>query len=224
MRKTISFLIMTILIPIVIGAGTYIFREKRYAFTSMIVTILACVPFFIVYERKEKNIITLILVGVMSAISIVGRLIFAVIPGFKPVTAILIITAIYFGSEAGFMTGALTAVISNFYFGQGPWTPFQMFTWGIIGLAAGLLSEKLKENKILLCVYGAFSGVFFSLVMDIWDVIWWDGYLNMPRYIAMVSSSMVFTILYAVSNVIFLLCFMKPIGNRLERVKVKYGI
>lgn len=224
MRKWISYLILSVLIPLVTVGGAYIFKGKRYAFVSLAVTVLSCVPFFIAYEKKEQSVTRLILVGVMTALSVVGRAVFAVVPGFKPVTAIVIIAAVYFGGEAGFMTGALTAVLSNFYFGQGMWTPFQMFTWGIIGLVAGIMSQSLKSSRLKLSVYGAVTGVLFSLIMDVWDVIWYDGYLNWERYKAMVISSMSFTVIYAVSNVIFLLIFMKPIGDKLERIKVKYGI
>ena len=122
------------------------------------------------------------------------------------------------------MTGALTAVLSNFYFGQGPWTPFQMFTWGLIGLFAGLLSEPLKKSRIFLCLYGIAAGVLFSMLMDIWTVLWWDGTFQLIRYLAAVASSLPVMAEYAVSNVIFLLILTKPVGEKLERVKTKYGI
>lgn len=81
--------------------------------------------------------------AVMAALGVVGRTVFQLIPlpNFKPVSAIVIITAIAFGPEAGFMTGALTAFVSNFIFGQGPWTPWQMFCWGMIGFVAGRLQK-----------------------------------------------------------------------------------
>ena len=160
----------------------------------------------------------------MIALSVVGRFIFSPLPGFKPVTAMTVLTAMYFGSDAGFMTGALTAVISNFYFGQGPWTPFQMFSWGIIGLLAGIFAEKLKKSKVFLSVFGALTGVLYSLLMDIWTVLWADGYFNFARYLAALVSSLQFTVIYAVSNVIFLLLLSKPTGKILQRVKTKYGI
>lgn len=89
----------------------------------------------------------------------------------------------YFGSEAGFMTGALSAVISNFFFGQGPWTPFQMFSWGILGLIAGIIADPLKRSKIVLTIYAVISGILYSLIMDIWTVLWADGYFNFSRYL-----------------------------------------
>ena len=148
LKRLISYIILILCIPAVILLGNFVFKDKQYAFISLAVALLSCVPFFLYFEQREQNTTRLILIAVMTALSVAGRLLFSVLPGFKPVTAMVIITAMYFGSEAGFMTGALTAVISNFYFGQGPWTSFQMFTWGLIGLLAGLMSEQLKKARL----------------------------------------------------------------------------
>ena len=79
----------------------------------------------------------------MSALAVVGRTVFSIVPlpNFKPCSAIIMITAIVFGPETGFLTGALTAFVSNFIFGQGPWTPWQMFTWGLLGFLTGLMKN-----------------------------------------------------------------------------------
>ena len=224
MKKWISYGIFLLCIPAVIYLGFTVFSSKSYAFIMLAISFLSCIPFFISFERKSQKTVKLVIIAVLIALSVLSRIAFAAIPSFKPVTAMVIITAIYFGSEAGFMTGALTAVISNFYFGQGPWTPFQMLTWGLIGLVAGLLSSGLKKNRIFLCLYGALSGVVFSLFMDLWSVIWWEGAFNLSRYLATVSASLLVMFLYAASNVVFLLIAIKPIGMILERIKKKYGI
>lgn len=222
MRKWLSYGILYLLIPAVVIGGSLLFHEKSYAWISLCVTVLSCIPFFLHFEKKEASTKRLILIAAMVALSVVGRILFTPLPGFKPVTAVVVITAMYFGGEAGFMTGALSAVISNFSFGQGPWTPFQMFSWGMIGLIAGLLAKPLKQNKIILAVYAVISGVLYSLLMDIWTVLWADGYFNFSRYLAAIISATQFTVIYAVSNVIFLLLFAKPIGKILERIKIKY--
>ena len=126
MKKWISYGLLLLAIPLTVVLGSTVFGGKQYAFLSLAVAILACIPFFLSFERGESGGIRLVLVAVLTALSVLGRLLFAVLPGFKPVTAMVILTAMYFGSEAGFLTGALTAVLSNFYFGQGPWTPFQI--------------------------------------------------------------------------------------------------
>lgn len=224
MKKWLSYAVWFLAIPAVIGLGAAVFESRRYAFVSLAVALLACVPFFLSFERCAQATGKLILIAVMTALSVVGRIVFGVLPGFKPVTAMVVITAMYMGSEAGFLTGALTAVISNFYFAQGPWTPFQMFTWGIIGFAAGLLSNGLQNSRLLLVVYGAFAGAFFSMIMDLWTALWWDGGFSWARYAALLASSAYFTVVYAVSNVIFLLILAKPIGEKLARVIEKYGL
>ncbi len=224
MKKWLSYIILCLIVPAVVLGGTLLFKEKQYAWISLCVTVLSCVPFFLHFEHSENDVRKLILIAVMVAISVIGRFIFAPIPGFKPVTAMVVITAMYFGGEAGFMTGALSAVISNFYFGQGPWTPFQMFSWGIVGFLAGVIANPLKKSKIVLVVYAVVSGVLYSLLMDVWTVLWADGYFNLSRYAAAVISAVQFTIIYAVSNVIFLLVFSKPIGKILERIKEKYRL
>lgn len=215
---------MCVLVPLVVYLGAKIFKEKQYAWISLCVAILACVPFFIRFESRDNDVRRLVLIAVMVALSVVGRFVFAPVPGFKPVTAMVAVTAMYFGSEAGFMTGALTAVISNFYFGQGPWTPFQMFAWGIIGFVIGLIAEPLKRSTFLLVLSGIIAGVAFSLLMDVWSTLNADGTFNIIRYFSFVVSSLQFMAIYAVSNVIFLLVLSKPIGKIFERVKVKYGM
>lgn len=222
--KIINAAIMCVLVPLVVYLGAKIFNEKQYAWISLCVAILACVPFFIRFESRDNDVRRLVLIAVMVALSVVGRFVFAPVPGFKPVTAMVAVTAMYFGSEAGFMTGALTAVISNFYFGQGPWTPFQMFAWGIIGFVIGLIAEPLKRSTFLLVLSGIIAGVAFSLLMDVWSTLNADGTFNIMRYFSFVVSSLQFMAIYAVSNVIFLLVLSKPIGKIFERVKVKYGM
>ena len=130
----------------------------------------------------------------------------------------------YIGGEAGFFVGALSAVISNFFFGQGPWTPFQMLAWGMIGFVAGLLGKYLKGRRVPLVIYGVLSGVIYSLVMDVWTVMWFDDGFNAVTYIDAIVAALPHTALYAFSNAVFLCIIAKPFGEKLDRVKHKYGI
>ncbi len=213
-----------VVIPAVVGAGAVIYREKSYALVSAAVIALSLVLFLAGFEKKTVGTRRLVIIAVMTALSVAGRFIFAAVPAFKPITAIVIITAVYLGGESGFLVGALSAFISNFYFGQGPWTPFQMFTWGMIGLGAGLIALPLKKSKIVLSVYGILAGVVYSLVMDLWTVLWYNGTFSPELYVSSVAASMPFMLTYAVSNVVFLLLIAKPFGEKLERVKIKYGV
>jgi uncharacterized membrane protein len=223
-KRMVKYLFTILLIPLAIILGVVIFNDRAYPFISLAVIILACVPFFLSFEKKAYTTRYMVILAVMTALSVAGRFIFAPIPFFKPVTAMVVISAMYFGSEFGFMTGALSAVISNFYFGQGPWTPFQIFAWGIIGFIAGLLSNKLVRSKILLVIYGAFSGVAYSFLMDIWTTLWADGTFNISRFTASVISALPITGIYVVSNIIFLLILTPLMSKKITRIKTKYGL
>lgn len=199
------------------GSGFY--------FASAAAALLCCVPFFLSFEKRAPSAGELVLIAVMTAFSAAGRFIFAPIPFFKPVSAIVAITARHFGAQAGFMTGALSALISNIYFGQGPWTPFQMLCWGLIGLAAGMLGKrKLLDKPLPLCVFGAAAGIAYSFIMDVWTVLSANGSFTGELWIAAIISALPVTGIYCVSNVIFLLILNKPLGSKLERLKTKYGV
>ncbi len=224
-KKILPYGIYFVAIPLAIVLGVKLFADRQYAFVSLAVALLACVPFFMAFEKKkESNTKRMIVLAVMVALSVLGRFLFVMIPFFKPITAIVILTALYFGPEMGFLCGALSALISNASFGQGPWTPFQMLVWGGIGLLAGLLAMKLKSSRIALSLFGVFAGIVFSLIMDIWAVLWIDGVFNLSRYGAALVTALPVTLIYAVSNVVFLLLIIKPVGKKLERIKLKYGL
>ncbi len=224
-RKKSHLLLLAVGVPVLLAMGVSLLNDRRYHLISAAIVILACLPFFRLYEAKKADTRILVVIAIMTALSVVGRFIFAPIPGFKPVTAMVILSGMYLGSEAGFLTGALSAVISNMFFGQGPWTPFQMFSWGMIGLIAGLpLIRRLLRRKIWLVIYAVFSGMLYSLLMDIWSTLSMDMGFNWGRYLVKMISALPFTAVYALSNVVFLLLTRRPLGEKLERLQVKYGI
>ncbi|MEE0733217.1 MAG: ECF transporter S component [Acutalibacteraceae bacterium] len=224
MKKRMGLCLCLVFIPLTVLAGALLLEQNRYDIVMLLVAVLSIVPFFLRFEHKRQNVRELVLVAVMTALSVAGRFLFAPVPGFKPVTAIVIITGLYLGWEAGYLCGSLTALVSNLYFGQGPWTPFQMAIWGLIGLFAALLAKQLCASRILLCIYGVFSGVAYSAFMDVWSTLWYDGYLNIARYLALLITALPFMAVYAVSNVVFLLMLTGPIGRKLTRIKTKYGL
>ena len=223
-KKLLSYLIVLLGIPAVIVLGFTVFSEVKYIYIALAVAALSLVPFLLRFEKKDHSVTYLLLIAVFTALSVIGRLAFSAVQAFKPVTAVVVIAAMYFGPEAGFLTGSLSALLSNFYFGQGPWTVFQMAAWGLLGFLAGVLAERLKKNLVLLSVYGAFSGVVYSLMMDVWHAMFEDGIFSWGRYVTSVTTSVWFTVMYAGSNVVFLLLLARPIGKKLDRIKTKYGI
>ncbi|MDP4120903.1 MAG: ECF transporter S component [Bacillota bacterium] len=204
----------------------FAFSFVNAAYVPAIIIVAACsvALFYYRFEHREHTTALLILITVMTSLSVFGRFIFAFIPGFKPVTALVIITGMYLGKEAGFLTGSLTAMLSNFYFGQGLWTPLQMLVWGFIGFFAGLLWIQLQKSRIILILYGIISGVIFSVILDFLSVLWIDNSFNLKQYLIIASSSIPFIIIYAASNTVFLLLLKDPFARKLTRIKTKLNL
>ena len=187
-KKWLSYIFPCILVPAAVLLGATVFKDKQYAWISLCVAVLSCVPFFLAFEKGKSGTKEMILIAVMVALSAVGRLIFAWAPSVKPVTAL------------------------------------QMFSWGIVGLIAGVFAPQLKKSLVFRIIYSAVSGVLYSLLMDIYTTLWYDGTFNLTRYIAAVTSAVPVTLTYVVSNVAFIIVLAKPIGSVLERIKTKYGM
>lgn len=227
MRKIITTLIYLVVVPLIIVLSYFLYNLKQYHILSLILAVLALGLLFLNFEKKDLKLEKLVLIAAFVALATVSRILFNVItilPGFNPVSAIIILIAIVFGGEVGFMVGALTAFISNNYLSHGPWTVFQMFSWGIIGYLSGLFSKILKKNKIILIIFGIFSGILFSIIMDIYTVLSIDNAFNFKRFLFVQSISLPFTITYIVANVIFLILFGDLFIKRLERIIKKYNL
>lgn len=221
--KRIQLLIPLFLMPVFLFLSMILLEEKYYAACSALFAFLTCVTVMKSFDRNSTNLRKMVLMGVMTTLSVMSRFFFAIIPGFKPMTAIIVLTAMYLGPEAGFFCGAFTALISNLYFGQGPWTPFQMLSFGLLGLLAGVFGTPLRRNKVLLVLYGIFSGIAFSFIMDIWTVLWYNSGFQLNLYLTAMVTALPYTISYALSNVIFLLVLYRPFSRKLERVVYKIG-
>ncbi len=195
-------------------------QAEYYALVSFLMVVMALLLFLSGFERRELGTRRMILVSVMTALSVIGRL----LPLIKPITALTVLSALYLGKEAGFLVGAMSAVLSNFIMGQGPWTPFQMLAWGLIGLFAGIAAAPLKKYRLLLYLYGILSGAAYSMLLDVWTTVWTYKEFTLHAYAAALATALPYTVLYAVSNLLFLMIFTKPIGDKLARIKKKYGL
>lgn len=161
----------------------------------------------------------------MCSIGVASRVSFFFFPQIKPLAAVVIITGISLGAESGFITGAVSAFVSNFYFGQGSWTPFQMFALGVVGFFAGIVFRKVPVNRFSISVYGLLSVVviyggivdintlFYSMGENTWNSILWVYGTGLPM-----------NLMFGISTVIFLVLLHKPVLSRLTRVKIKYHL
>lgn len=220
LRTALKYTIPFLLIPSAVAVSALVFKGQRYLIISLGIAVLALLLFITGFERRAIGSRRMVITAIMTALAVFGRF----IPLFKPITAICVMTAVYLGAEAGFFCGSMSVLISNIWFGQGPWTPFQMLGFGLIGLFAGYLSKALLRSRWLILLYGVVAGLAYSFIMDVWTVLWYAGSFDISLYSAAVVSAIPFTLLYAVSNVVFLLVLQKPVGNKLNRIKIKYGV
>lgn len=219
-RRTLGIILLFVLIPATVAAGALLVDAKYHAAVSLTVALLVNLFFVTGFERKKTGSRRLVIASVTVALSVAGRF----IPFFKPVTALTVLTGMHLGGEAGYLVGAMSALISDLYFGMGPWTPFQMLAWGMIGLISGAAAPVLRRSRALTVAFGALSGVIFSLIMDVWTVLWYNEGFSASLYLAACITALPHTALYAVSNMIFLFLLAVPYGKKIERIKLKYDI
>lgn len=228
--KQILSVVLTELIgiPLCIAIGFFFFGDRKYLFISMMTAVLSCIPFWTSLSRGKYSAKKVVLIAVLVAIATAGRSVFFMFPGIKPMAAVVIVTGISLGAEAGFLTGSLTMLLSNMLFGQGPWTPWQMFSMGLIGLLAGLLATAGKERmekRSSLCLLGLISPlVIYGGIMNFASLLMMSYTINKESIIAIYLSGIPMDLLHAVSTVVFLAVGGKPMLEKIERVKKKHGI
>lgn len=223
--KTLKGVIPAVLLPPILLIIMALLKLPYGAFFSGCILLLALVPFFAGLEHSHPRPRDLVPIAVLSALAALGRALFTAAPNFKPVTAIVMIAGIQFGERAGFLTGALSALASNMLLGQGPWTPWQMYAWGMIGFFSGICEKKgLFRKRIFLYVFGFLSGILFGWFMNLQYLIGYVEQITLESVLLSYAASMPFDLMHGASAVIFLLVLEKPWGKKLRRLKVKYGI
>ena len=223
-RRIISYFLVLGAIPALVFVFATIMPTRYFLLVAIAIAVLSVGSFFLNFEKERNNSAKTVLTAVFAALSTASRIVFAAVPGFKPVMSMTMFAGMYLGGDAGFLVGALTALLSNFFFGQGAWTPFQMFLWGLIGLLAGILAKPLKKSKIFMCVMGVFVGVMFSMLIDVWSTVWMFNSFSFEKYLAVAAEGIPFMIRYGISNTVFLLLLAEPMRKTMERVLIKYDI
>lgn len=223
-RITIAAAVL-ILSVILIIAETYLWNNRKYYLTSVIMILFAMLPFFARFEGRRPQVREIVLLAVMTAFAVAGRAAFYWAPQFKPVCAIVILTAAAFNAEAGFIVGAASALISNMFFGQGPWTPWQMLGFGLAGFFGGLLFYNREVKTVPLLAYGFFSVlIIYGVLLDTASLLMYSQDVTWKALLAVYASGFSFNLIHAASTVVFLTLLRKPVLTKLRRIKIKYGM
>jgi len=224
-RLTTAVTVVVLVVSITLLVLYALKYNSGYALVSAVMVTLFILPFFLSLEMRKPKARDIVPIAVMAALGVVGRIAFAAVPGVKPTTAIVIIAGVAFGPQAGFLTGAVSALASNFFFGQGAWTPWQMLAWGLCGLLAGGFKNigAIKGAKSLVA-FGFFVSILFGLIMNCWHIIGFVSPITWGAVIAVLTASLYFDLAHAVSTAIFLLILGNIWLKKLERIKMKFGV
>lgn len=228
MKKTLKIISSSILLlSFVLVVIWQIFFSSTTSFylTAVIILILSMIPFFMSFEKSEPSAREMALLGILIALCVVSRAVFYLIPQFKPIGAVVIVCGICLGSERGYIIGAFSAFISNFIFGQGIWTPFQMVALGLVGFVAGFIFKKLKANRWSVSIIGALLVFFiYGFVVDLSSVLTMVTDFNFSSVLAIYLAGVPFSLIFAFSTFLFLFLFSNSFIKKLNRINCKYGI
>jgi energy-coupling factor transport system substrate-specific component len=169
-------------------------------------------------ERDTDSAKELALIATLGATAAAGRVLFAAIPGVQPVTVMAVVAGVALGARAGFGVGATAAFVSNFFLGQGVWTPWQMLAWGACGVA-GALAAPLLRSRVALAAFCFVLGMGFSAFMDVWNWLAFYDQHTWQTFVAVHARGLPFDLAHAIGNVVIVLVA----GPELRRLLDRYG-
>ena len=244
-RHTLSIALEVVALfatPIILAVEMIYFPDFT-AVSSIILAIISVALFMLSFEVKKPSVANLVPTAVFSALGAAGRIAFAPLAYVKPVSAVAIFAGAFLGRHAGFLVGALSALLSNVFFGQGSWTPWQMYAWGLVGYLGGLLATFTsarpasykctsvqhgeKPHKLppfLLMIWAFISGPFFGLVMNVYFVIGFVHPLTLESALLAFAASIPLDLTHGVATLVFLILLWLPWKTSVSRILTKYNL
>jgi prenyltransferase beta subunit len=194
--------------------------------SSFLVLALAVTAGFLWYERRRPPARVLSLVAALAALAVVGRLAFAAIPNVKPTTDIVFFAGYALGAAPGFAVGAVTALVSNVFLSQGPWTVWQMAGWGGVGVAGAALARVLRGRelgRVRLAIVCGLAGFAFGAWMDVYQ---WTlaARQDLDSYLAVSASSLPYNLAHAIGNVVFCMLIGPVFVRALRRYRRRFEV
>ena len=226
-RTTVAAVLILLLIPLTLFVGETYLAGRKYYFIGLLILLESMIPFFLIFESRKPKARELVIIAVLCAIGVASRAAFFMLPQFKPVMALTIIAGVALGGETGFLVGAMTILVSNIMFSQGPWMPWQMFCMGIIGFLAGVLFRKgwLRRSRVSLCTFGALSAILiYGGIMNPASALMWLNEVSLDILLTYYVSGFPMDCVHASATWLFLWFAAEPFLEKLDRIKVKYGL
>jgi energy-coupling factor transport system substrate-specific component len=193
------------------------------AILTFLVALVAIAVMFASWEKSRPALRQIMPCVVLAALAAAGRIVFAAVPNVQPVTAIVIICGIVFGRKSGFMCGAIAALVSNCFLGQGAWTPWQMYTWGLVGYIAGVFFSRGVRHVSLVCVYGFIASFVYGFILNTWTLVGFMQGTGIAAALGVYVAGFTFDLAHACSTVVFLALLYAPWSRKLTRIKRKFA-
>lgn len=223
-----AFLYITVALSLAfIVLWQFLFADSvNYYIVSVVILIVSMLPFFISYEQKKVTARDITLTATLIALAVVSRAAFYLVPQVKPIAAVVIVSAVCLGAHKGYIVGAFSAFVSNFIFGQGMWTPFQMVALGTVGLLAGLIFQWLKVNRYTLSIVGfVLATVVYGVIVDASTVLSaYGNNVTLKGALSIYASGAVFSLVFGGATAVFLFLFGMPFITKIERISKKYAL
>lgn len=211
------------LAAVTILIGLYGFQNRQYLLTSFLLLAYALIPPFLALEGRKPAASELTLLAVLTAIAVVSRTMAFMVPQVKPMLAVVILSGVALGGESGFLIGAAAAFLSNFFFGQGPWTPWQMFATGLVGFLAG--QKWMSRKPFPLAIYGFLATLtLYGGLLDTGSLLIWQPRPTWEMLVTSLAMGVPFNLIHGISTAVCLLLFTRPMLQKLDRVLIKYEI
>lgn len=230
-RVTLASTVCALLSLAIVVAGEL--AGLSYYITSVLVVSLSMVPFFVAFESRRPQAREIVILAVLCGLAVASRAAFALVPSFKPTLGIVMIAGIAFGPQAGFLTGAMSALVSNFVFGQGPWTPWQMLAYGVAGLLFGALAkgglipraEWRPVQKIVISLFGFLLTVLLvGPLLDTCSLFVMASRISIEIALAVYAAGLPFNLVHGLAVAATLLLAGNPLLRILNRMRVKFGL
>lgn len=222
--SVVSLLILAPLSVILLFKYT---ESQNYYISAVLIIIFSMIPFFVFFENRKIKTSEIVLVAMMVALCVASRAVMAFIPQVKPTCALVIVTAIAFGPNVGFVTGSLSMLVSNFLFGQGMFTPFQMLGMGLAGFFCGLIfcRKSYNTNRIAVSITGGLiCFLVYGFIVDSCSVLMMTTQYTLQAVLGVYASGVPFNLIHGITSAIFLFFINKPMTDKFTRLRIKYGI
>ncbi|HIV74792.1 MAG TPA: ECF transporter S component [Candidatus Pseudogracilibacillus intestinigallinarum] len=215
----------SIVMFILLVSSILFFNYESYLLLSFSIIAITMLPFFIRFEVKKISSREIVILAILASIAAVSRVPFAPLPSVQPTSFVIMIAGLVFGAESGFIVGAVAAIVSNIFLGQGPWTPWQMYAWGMLGMTAGLFRNRWWMKQMWgKLIFGFIWGYVFGWFMNFWIIVSSIENFTWEFFISIYVASIYFDLAHGLSNVFFIVIFSASWIRILTRFKRKYGL